>query len=202
MGLLIHRLFLCFGTSILIASNLSKTRKIDDSGVRVASSFLYLSIVLLILPSIFRLSSPDSGILGILKISRWCAVFLFILLFCLLFYTLKTEIKFWDSADAVRCHFKCDGHFRPTVAYSCLLTSSNFFNNAFKCDIILKRTQSLNRPRLIVGVLIVFILIGLVFGAISSWLFVKSSIWVSQNWGLGYTFIAGILLPIGTYHVV
>lgn len=38
------------------------------------------------------------------------------------------------------------------------------------------------------------------FGFLSSWLVVKSSAWVSQNWGLGYTFIAGILLPIGTYH--
>ena len=102
MGLLIHRLFLCFGTSILIAANISKTRKIDDNFAKVASSFLYISLVLLILPSIFRLSSPDSGVLGILKISRWCAVFLFILLICLLFYTLRTEIKFWDAADLVR----------------------------------------------------------------------------------------------------
>lgn len=106
MGLLMHRLFLCLGTSILIAANRSKTRKFDDSYTRIAASFLYLSMILIILPTILRASSPDAGILGLLKISRWCAVFLLLLLGLLLFYTLKTETKFWSNADEVRSsHF-------------------------------------------------------------------------------------------------
>lgn len=50
-----------------------------------------------------------------------------------------------------------------------------------------------------IGTLLVTLAIGITFSITSSWLIINSTGWIAQNWGLGYTFIAGILLPIGTF---
>ena len=44
---------------------------------------------------------------------------------------------------------------------------------------------------------IVTAIVGLIASIISSYLVLYSAPYVYANWGLGYSFIAGILLPIG-----
>lgn len=102
MGLLVHRLLFHVSIPILIAGSRAKTRRLEEGTLRVASSFLYMAIVILILPSVFKMSSPDSGVLALLKLSRWCGAFLFILLGFLLFYTIRVDNKFWESTELVR----------------------------------------------------------------------------------------------------
>jgi calcium/proton exchanger cax len=102
VGSLIHRLLLILGMSVAIHSKGSKTSKMEDRSARVASSILYMGIVIMIMPSLFMISSPDSGVGGLLKISRWCAIFLLILLGFYFLFSIKTHDKFWDESSLVR----------------------------------------------------------------------------------------------------
>jgi Ca2+:H+ antiporter len=158
VGLIIHRLFLMLGLSITVAASRSKSIRVDEKNVRVAASFLYMAVIIMTLPSIFKLSSPDSGALGLLKISRWSAVFLFFLLLFSLVYSLRTESKFWSATEQMSGQLRIG----PITA-------------------------------------VVVLVLGLGITVISSWLFVVSSSWVTLNWGIGQTFIAGIMVPMALH---
>ena len=131
MGLLVHRLLFHIAVPVIISGSRSKTRRLEEGTMRIASSFLYLAIIMLILPSIFKMSSSDSGSLVLLKISRWCAVFLFILLGFLLYYTAKMETKFWESTELVRSATLFQPPFRHPSQYH---ASSDCYHSSHTCE--------------------------------------------------------------------
>lgn len=111
IGLLIHRLFLMLGLTLTVAASRSTSIRVEEKSVRIAASILFLAVIMLTLPSFFRLSSPDAGVLGLLKISRWCAVFLLFLQMFLLFYSMKSEKKMWEATNLVRFLIGLQHHF-------------------------------------------------------------------------------------------
>lgn len=105
VGSILHRLLLTLGLALAVNAR-NKSSKVEDRNARVAASMLNMTLVIFVLPSLLIFASPLTGLQIAIKLSRWCAIFLLVLLGLSFVFTLKTHDKFWDKQALVR-HLLC-----------------------------------------------------------------------------------------------